>query len=71
VAQIVPTRRPTKVHARAAREKIASDPAYDLGLTLPPAVLTIRENPPTDCARFVVVTLALYPRQWRWTRSRG
>src|SRR2546426_12623873 len=36
-------------HYRAAREKIACDLSCDLGLSLPPALLTTREDPPPDC----------------------
>lgn len=55
-------------HCRAAREKVASDLAFDLGLCVPPAQLTIRENPPTGCTRQVVVSLIEYPRQWTWSK---
>src|SRR5262249_5279264 len=58
-------------HARAAREKIASDLAQDLNLPLPPALLTKRENPPNGCTPNVVVTLIMYPQQWPWSQVRG
>ena len=47
-------------HCRAAREKIASDLAHDLGLPVPPACLSKYELRP------VVVSLVMYPRQWPW-----
>jgi hypothetical protein len=59
------------VRSRAAREKIASDLAYELHLAVPPALLTTRENPPAGCTANVVVTLYLYPAQWRWSDVRG
>lgn len=64
--------KPAKPHqeaeksARAAREKIASDLAQDLELPVPPAMLTIRENPPVNCEATVVVTLVMYPSQYTW-----
>jgi hypothetical protein len=59
------------VHARAAREKIASDLAFDLNLKVPPAVLTSREQPPAGCTPYVVVSLIMYPQQWTWSEVRG
>jgi hypothetical protein len=56
--------------ARAAREKIAADLALDLGLPVPPAVLTVRDNPPAGCEAAVVVSLVMYPRQWAWEHVR-
>jgi hypothetical protein len=56
--------------SRAAREKIASDLAYDLGLPVPPAVLTTRDPVPPGCESAVVVSLIMYPRQWAWEHVR-
>jgi len=57
-------------HYRAAREKIACDVACDLSLSLPPALLTTRDNPPSGCTACVVVTLVMYPAQWNWATVR-
>lgn len=54
-------------HCRAAREKIASDLSYDLGLGLPPAQLTIRDAPPPGCTPHVVISLLQYSKQWPWS----
>jgi hypothetical protein len=60
---------PTPAHARAAREKIASDLASDLGVRVPPVVLYSRPNPGTD-EEHTCVSLVLYPRQWPWEQVR-
>ena len=57
--------------ARAAREKLASDLAFDLGLCVPPVLLANRANPPAGCESAVAVTLVMYPRQWPWEQIRG
>lgn len=64
--------KPTNIHAdaaqvaRAAREKIASDLAYDLGLPVPAAQLTTLSSPPPGCEPTVVVSLVQYPTQHPW-----
>lgn len=69
--------KPTKPHegaarsARAAREKIASDLAHDLGLPLPPAVLATRSDTPPGCEATVVVTLVMYPAQHYWEQVKA
>jgi hypothetical protein len=50
-----------------AREKIASDLAYDLGLPVPPAVLV---PSPGSLPAGAVVSLVLYPFQWAWEQVR-
>ncbi len=56
--------------SRAAREKIAADLAYDLGLPVPPVQLTYRENPPPGCETAVAVSLIMYPAQHAWETIR-
>jgi hypothetical protein len=51
--------------ARAAREKICSDLAYDIGVNVPPVVLAHRENCGSE-EKYVAVSLVLYPLQWPW-----
>lgn len=61
-----------KKHCRAAREKIASDLAFDLGLPqVPPAQLTTREDAPEGCTKHVVVSLIQYQKQWPWSDIKG
>ncbi|MCS3859798.1 hypothetical protein [Salinibacter ruber] len=58
--------------ARAACEKIASDLAYELGLPVPPAVLSQRSDPQDQwCEEEVVLSLVMYPRQWSWAQVKG
>ena len=53
---------------RAAREKIAADLAFDLGLPVPPVQLCIRRG---GRARIpAAVSLVMYPRQWAWEQIR-
>ncbi len=72
----VPARRaylkPLKRHAwrRAAREKIASDLAYELGVTSPPVLLAVNETVP-DAERWACVSLLLYPHQFSWGQIRS
>lgn len=47
-------------HCRAAREKIASDLAYELNLPVPPACLSKHHLNP------VVLSLVMYDIQWSW-----
>lgn len=58
-------------HCRAAREKIASDLAFELALPVPPALLTERVARPLGCTPWVVVSLIMYPHQWSWKDVRG
>ncbi len=51
---------------RAAREKIASDLAHDLGLAVPPVILAERGADAGAAERLVCVSLVLFPRQWSW-----
>lgn len=53
-------------HARAAREKIVSDVAHDLGILVPPVLLTERTSCPAGQERFVCVSRVMYPRQFPW-----
>ncbi len=63
--------KPHKRHGwrRAAREKIASDLAGDLGVTVPPVLLAVNEAP--DVERWVCVSLLLYPHQFSWSQIRN
>lgn len=51
---------------RAAREKIASDLAYDLEVPVPPAILATREDARSGEERYVCASLVLFPRQFPW-----
>jgi hypothetical protein len=55
--------------AVAAREKIASDLAYDLGLPVPPAVLVPHPGSP-PLPGGAIVSLVMYPVQWAWEQVR-
>lgn len=50
---------------RAAREKIASDLAYDLELSIPPVILADRGDAGAE-ERHVAVSLVMFPRQDSW-----
>ena len=66
-AYLKPLRRgATPAHARAAREKIASDLAHDLGVRVPPVVLYQRQGFPSGEEEFVCVSLVMHRRQWSW-----
>ncbi|MDP1824352.1 MAG: hypothetical protein Q8L48_13945 [Archangium sp.] len=52
-------------HRRAAREKLASDLAFELGVSVPPALLTINEKT-ADAERHVAVSLVMFPIQLSW-----
>jgi hypothetical protein len=58
-------RDPNPRHARAAREKIASDLAYDLGITVPPVVLA-RYRHATD-EENICASLVMYPAAYSWS----
>ena len=55
--------------AVAAREKIASDLAFDLSLPVPPALLTAQPGAP-PLPGGAVVSLVMYPVQWAWEHVR-
>jgi len=71
----VPGRRaylkPLKRHGwrRAAREKIASDLAGEIGVTVPPVLLAVNEA--ADVERWACVSLLLYPHQFSWSQIRN
>lgn len=71
----VPGRRaylkPLKRHGwrRAAREKIASDLASQLGVTVPPVLLVVNEA--VDVERWACVSLLMYPHQFSWSQIRN
>jgi hypothetical protein len=70
-AYLKPTRTdPNPSRARAAREKIAADLAYELGVPVPPVVLGERHEHGSD-ERYVSVSLVMYPRQWSWRQTKG
>jgi hypothetical protein len=58
-----------QIVCRAAREKIAADLAYDLGLPVPPAQLTTWLE--GKSSKPVVVSLVMYPTQFAWLQVRG
>jgi hypothetical protein len=58
-------RRKTNTVRRAAREKIASDLAYDLQVNVPPALLADRQEPGSEEAH-VAISLVMFPRQDSW-----
>lgn len=55
---------------RAAREKIASDLAAEVGVCVPPVVLARRFDAVGE-ENYVCVSLVMYPRQWSWGQVRG
>ncbi len=55
---------------RAAREKIVSDIAHDLGVSVPPVLLYDRGGTPSGEERFVCVSRVMYPRQWSWQETK-
>jgi hypothetical protein len=68
-AYLKPTRRdPDPARARAAREKIASDLAHDLGVPVPPVVLSEVRNGSEE--RFVALSLVMFPLQWAWSQTK-
>ncbi len=56
---------------RAAREKIASDLAFDLEILVPPAQLYTLPSPPTGCEEAVAISLVMFPVQWPWSQVRS
>jgi hypothetical protein len=59
-----------RVFCRAAREKIASDLAAEVGVCVPPVVLA-RQFDVAGEENYVCVSLVMYPRQWSWGQVRG
>lgn len=59
-----------RVFCRAAREKIASDLAAEVGVCVPPVVLAQRFDAVGE-ENYVCVSLVMYPRQWSWGQVRG
>lgn len=56
----------SSAHARAAREKICSDLAYELGVDVPPVLLVEREGCPAHEEQYACVSRVMHPRQWSW-----
>jgi hypothetical protein len=52
--------------ARAAREKIVSDLAFDVNVAVPPVLLMRRDPCPPNEETFVCVSRVMHPRQWSW-----
>jgi hypothetical protein len=66
-AYLKPRKRdPDPRRARAGREKICADLAYEVGCRVPPVVLLRREGDPPDDERSCCVSLVMYPRQYPW-----
>jgi hypothetical protein len=66
-AYMKPRRRdPDPRRARAAREKICADLAYEVGCRVPPVVLARHDGGPSDEERACCVSLVMYPRQYPW-----
>jgi hypothetical protein len=59
-----------RVFCRAAREKIASDLAAEIGVCVPPVVLAHRFDAAGE-ENYVCVSLVMYPRQWSWAQIRA
>ncbi len=51
-------------NGRAAREKIASDLGYDLGVMIPPVLLANRNEPPHETR--VCLSLVMHTGAWSW-----
>lgn len=62
-----PTKKGAPGAERAAREKLASDLAFDLGLHVPAVLLTSRDAP-ADQERHVCLSAVQYPHQWSWSQ---
>lgn len=64
--------KPLKRHEwrRAAREKIASDLAFELGVPVPPVLLAVNGQVP-DAERWACVSLLLFPHQFSWGQVRS
>ena len=56
---------------RAAREKIASDLAYDLTIMVPPVQLYTLASAPTGHEIAVAISLVMFPVQWPWSYVKG
>lgn len=56
----------TAFGGRAAREKICSDLAHDLGITVPPVILARRPDAPMGEETNVCVSLFMFPLQFPW-----
>lgn len=52
-------------HRRAAREKITADLAQELGVCVPPVLLTVNERS-ADAERHAAVSLVMFPFQLSW-----
>lgn len=59
----------SRTFCRAAREKIASDLAADVGVCVPPVILARRFEAAGE-ETCVCVSLVMYPRQWSWGQVR-
>lgn len=67
-AYLKPRRRDgARGHERAAREKIASDLAFDLGVTVPPVLLYRRDGAGSDEVN-VCVSLRMFRAQFSWSQ---
>ena len=70
-AYMKPTKKALPMYAKAAREKIASDLAFEVGVAVPPVMLATRDRPPMGEERHVCVSLVMFQRQWSWFEVKG
>ena len=70
-AYLKPTRRDEQRQVcHAAREKIASDLAYHVGVQVPPVLLYLRPDSAANEENHCCVSLVMYPRQFSWGQIR-
>lgn len=68
-AYLKPRRKANADWAKAAREKIAADLAFELGVAVPPVVLATRDV--SEEERNVCLSLVMFSRQFSWCEVKG